>query len=239
MEEQYFSEEHLLLRDMVRNFARNELAPIAREIDESGKFPLESIQKMGELGLMGIPWSEQYGGFGMDTLALVIAIEELGKVCTSTAATMMAHTSLGSAPIYLFGTEEQKQKYIPKLASGERLGAFGLTEPNAGSDAGATETTAIKMVLAEEHAGRVALSSTKSMTGHLAAGAGGIEAVAAVLTMQHGCIPPTINYVTPDSECDLDVVPNEARVADIRVVMSNSFGLGGQNASAVFRRHEE
>ena len=144
MEEQYFSEEHFLLRDMVRNFARNELAPSAREIDESGKFPSESIQKMGELGLMGIPWSEQYGGFGMDTLALVIAIEELGKVCTSTAATMMAHTSLGSAPIYLFGTEEQKQKYIPKLASGEMLGAFGLTEPNAGSDAGATETTAIK-----------------------------------------------------------------------------------------------
>lgn len=144
MEEQYFSEEHLLLRDMVRDFARNELAPIAREIDESGKFPSKSIQKMGELGLMGIPWPEQYGGFGMDTLALVIAIEELGKVCTSTAATMMAHTSLGSAPIYLFGSEEQKQKYIPKLASGEMLGAFGLTEPNAGSDAGATETTAVK-----------------------------------------------------------------------------------------------
>ncbi len=102
-----------------------------------------------------------------------------------------------------------------------------------------TETVTIKIVLGEEHARRVPLSSTKSMTGHLAAGAGGIEAVAAVLSMQHGCIPPTINYVTPDPECDLDVVPNEARTADLRVVMSNSFGLGGQNASAVFRRYEE
>ncbi len=102
-----------------------------------------------------------------------------------------------------------------------------------------TETVTIKMVLGEAQARRVPLSSTKSMTGHLAAGAGGIEAVAAVLAMQHGCIPPTINYVTPDPECDLDVVPNEARTADLRVVMSNSFGLGGQNASAVFRRYEE
>ncbi len=144
MEEQYFTEEHNLLRDMVRDFARNELAPIAQEIDESGEFPSESIKKMGELGLMGIPWSEEYGGFGMDTMALVIAIEELGKICSSTAATMMAHTSLGTAPIYVFGTEEQKKKYIPKLSSGEMLGAFGLTEPNAGSDAGATETTAVK-----------------------------------------------------------------------------------------------
>ncbi|MCC6236656.1 MAG: beta-ketoacyl-ACP synthase II [Dehalococcoidia bacterium] len=101
-----------------------------------------------------------------------------------------------------------------------------------------TETKAIKLALGEAHARRIALSSTKSMTGHLAAGAGGIEAVAAVLTMHHGLIPPTINYVTPDPECDLDVVPNQARRADLRVVMSNSFGLGGQNASAVFRRYE-
>ncbi len=101
-----------------------------------------------------------------------------------------------------------------------------------------TETQAIKLALGEAHARRIALSSTKSMTGHLAAGAGGIEAVAAVLTMHHGLIPPTINYVTPDPECDLDIVPNAARRADLRVVMSNSFGLGGQNASAVFRRYE-
>ena len=101
-----------------------------------------------------------------------------------------------------------------------------------------TETAAIKLALGAEHAHQIAISSTKSMTGHLAAGAGGIEAVAAVLTMQHGCIPPTINYVTPDPECDLDIVPNEAREADLSVVMSNSFGLGGQNSCAVFKRIE-
>lgn len=101
-----------------------------------------------------------------------------------------------------------------------------------------TETQAIKLALGNAHARRIAMSSTKSMTGHLAAGAGGIEAVAAVLTMHHGVIPPTINYVTPDPDCDLDVVPNTPRRADLRVVMSNSFGLGGQNASAVFRRYE-
>ena len=101
-----------------------------------------------------------------------------------------------------------------------------------------SETAAIKLALGEQQAQRIALSSTKSMTGHLAAGAGGIEAVATVLSMQHGCLPPTINYVTADPECDLDVVPNEAREADPRVAISNSFGLGGQNACAVFRRHE-
>jgi 3-oxoacyl-[acyl-carrier-protein] synthase II len=101
-----------------------------------------------------------------------------------------------------------------------------------------TETAAIKLALGAEHARQIAISSTKSMTGHLAAGAGGIEAVAAVLTMQHGCIPPTINYVTPDPECDLDIVANEARKADLSVVMSNSFGLGGQNSCAVFKRVE-
>ena len=138
----YFKEEHFLLRDMVREFAINEIRPNAKEVDK-GIFPEKNIQKMSELGLMGIPWEERYGGNGMDTLALVIAIEELGKECTSTAATMMAHTSLGTSPIASFGTEEQKEKYLPQLASGNMLGAFGLTEPNAGSDAGNTQTRAV------------------------------------------------------------------------------------------------
>ena len=144
MERIYFTEEHVMLRDMVREFAQNEVKPIAREIDASGRFPTETVEKMAELGLMGIPWEEKYGGTGMDTMALVIAIEELGKVCPSTAATMMAHTSLGSGPIAAFGTEAQKQKYLTKLASGEMIGAFGLTEPNAGSDAGNTQTRAVR-----------------------------------------------------------------------------------------------
>jgi len=143
MEDLYFTEEHKMLRDMVRDFARNEVKPLAQELDEKGGFPHESVKKMAELGLMGIPWDEKYGGTGMDTLALVIAIEEIGKVCPSTGATMMAHTSLGTAPIALFGTEEQKEKYLPGLASGKKIGAFGLTEPNAGSDAGNTQTRAV------------------------------------------------------------------------------------------------
>ena len=143
MEQLYFTEEHKMLRDMVRDFARNEVKPLAQELDEKGGFPHESVKKMAELGLMGIPWDEKYGGTGMDTMALVIAIEEIGKVCPSTSATMMAHTSLGTAPIAVFGTEEQKERYLPGLASGKQIGAFGLTEPNAGSDAGNTQTRAI------------------------------------------------------------------------------------------------
>ena len=143
MDQLYFTEEHKMLRDMVRDFARNEVKPLARELDEKGGFPYESVKKMAELGLMGIPWDEKYGGTGMDTMALVIAIEEIGKVCPSTAATMMAHTSLGTAPIVIFGTEEQKERYLPGLASGKKIGAFGLTEPNAGSDAGNTQTRAV------------------------------------------------------------------------------------------------
>ncbi|MAM98279.1 MAG: acyl-CoA dehydrogenase [Candidatus Marinimicrobia bacterium] len=139
----YFNEEHILLRDMVREFAINEIRPHAQNVD-TGQFPTESIKKMSELGLMGIPWDEKYGGNGMDTIALVIAIEELGKECASTAATMMAHTSLGTTPIAVFGTDEQKAKYLPDLCSGKMLGAFGLTEPNAGSDAGNTQTRAVK-----------------------------------------------------------------------------------------------
>ena len=143
MEQLYFTEEHKMLRDMVRDFARNEVKPLAQELDEKGGFPYESVKKMAKLGLMGIPWAEKYGGTGMDTLALVIVIEELGKVCPSTGATVMAHTSLGTAPIAMFGTEEQKEKYLPGLASGQKIGAFGLTEPNAGSDAGNTQTKAV------------------------------------------------------------------------------------------------
>ncbi len=143
MDQLYFTEEHKMLRDMVRDFARNEVKPLAQELDEKGGFPYESVKKMAELGLMGIPWDEKYGGTGMDTMALVIAIEEIGKVCPSTSATMMAHTSLGTAPIAIFGTEEQKERYLPGLASGKKIGAFGLTEPNAGSDAGNTQTRAV------------------------------------------------------------------------------------------------
>ena len=115
----YFNEEHLMLQKMVREFANNEIKPLAQKIDNEGLFPTKSVEKMAELGLMGIPLDEKYGGGNMDTLSLVIAIEEIAKVCVSTAATMMAHTSLGTAPIVAFGTDVQKTKYFPDLVSGK------------------------------------------------------------------------------------------------------------------------
>ena len=139
----YLKEEHLLLQKMVRDFSNQELKPIAQDIDKYSQFPKESIDKISKLGLMGIPWPEKYGGGGMDNLSLVIAIEEMAKVCVSTAVTVMAHTSLGSGPFALFGTKGQKENYLTKLSKGEIIGAFGLTEPNAGSDAGNTQTIAI------------------------------------------------------------------------------------------------
>ncbi len=108
----YFNEEHILLKNMVREFAQNELAPLAQEIDKLEKFPEESIKKIAELGLMGVPWDQKYGGGGMDTLSLVIVIQELAKACVSTAATVMAHTSLGTGPFQYFGTEKQKENYL-------------------------------------------------------------------------------------------------------------------------------
>jgi len=139
----YFNDEHLMLRDMVREFVKNEVEPIAAEIDKTMQFPEETFQKMGELGLMGIPYPEEFGGADMDTVAYALVVEEIGKVCQSTAITLAAHTSLGTFPIYRFGTEEQKKKYLPKLTSGEMLGAFGLTESQAGSDSAGTQTTAV------------------------------------------------------------------------------------------------
>ncbi len=140
----YLTEEHLLLQKMVREFSNNELKPIAQDIDKYSKFPKESIHKISELGLMGIPWSQKYNGGGMDNLSLVIAIQEMAKCCVSTAVTVMAHTSLGSGPFALFGNEKQKEHYLKKLSTGEMIGAFGLTEPNAGSDAGNTQTVATR-----------------------------------------------------------------------------------------------
>ncbi|ABB13833.1 acyl-CoA dehydrogenase [Carboxydothermus hydrogenoformans] len=138
------SEEHELLRQTVREFAEKEVAPSAAARDEEERFDREIFKKMAELGLTGIPWPEEYGGAGMDYLAYVIAVEELSRVCASTGVTLSAHVSLGSFPIYKYGTEEQKQKYLKPLALGEKMGAFGLTEPSAGTDAGSLKTTAVK-----------------------------------------------------------------------------------------------
>jgi alkylation response protein AidB-like acyl-CoA dehydrogenase len=134
--------EQELIRDTVRTFARERVAPVAEELDREARFPVELVGEMAELGLMGIPIPEGYGGAGGDTLAYAIAIEELTRVDSSVAITVAAHTSLGTMPIFLFGSDEQKERWLPDLASGRRLAAFGLTEPDAGSDAGATRTRA-------------------------------------------------------------------------------------------------
>ena len=136
------TDEHRLLQETVREFALQEVAPVAGELDRTGAFPYEAVAKLGELGLMGIPFPEEYGGSGADTLSLVLAIEELARVDCALAITVAAHTSLGTAPINLWGTDEQKAEWLPQLCSGRRLAAFGLTEPEAGSDAGNTRTTA-------------------------------------------------------------------------------------------------
>jgi len=134
--------EQELIRDTVRTFARERVAPVAEELDRESRFPVELVREMAELGLMGIPIPEEQGGAGADTLSYAIAIEELTRIDSSVAITVAAHTSLGTMPIYLFGSDEQKERWLPDLASGRRLAAFGLTEPDAGSDAGATRTTA-------------------------------------------------------------------------------------------------
>ena len=136
------SQEHRLFRDGVREFAEGEIAPIAEELDRTGRFPTEEVRAAGRLGLLGIPIPEAYGGAGADTVSYALAIEELTRVDSSFAITVAAHTSLGTMPIYLYGSEEQRQEWLPRLAGGEALAAFGLTEPGAGSDAGATRTTA-------------------------------------------------------------------------------------------------
>ena len=138
------TDEQQMIRKMARDFAEKEIVPVAKETDAEGKFPWEIIRKMAALGFLGLPFPEEYGGAGADNVSLAIVMEEIARVCGSTAITLDAHTSLCSEPIYLFGTEAQKRKYLPKLCNGEWIGAFGLTEPGAGSDAGATKTRAVR-----------------------------------------------------------------------------------------------
>jgi short-chain 2-methylacyl-CoA dehydrogenase len=137
-----FAPEHELVRRTVREFAVERVAPLAEELDRESRFPYELVRELAELGLMGMPIAEEYGGAGADTVSYAIAVEELTRVDSSVAITVAAHTSLGTMPIVLFGSEEQKREWLPRLASGRKLAAFGLTEPDAGSDAGATRTRA-------------------------------------------------------------------------------------------------
>jgi short/branched chain acyl-CoA dehydrogenase len=135
-------QEHELVRSTVREFAQERVAPVAEELDREGRFPYELVAELGELGLMGMTIPEEFGGAGADTVSYAIAVEELTRVDSSVAITLAAHHSLGTLPIYYYGTDEQKREWLPDLAAGKKLAAFGLTEPEAGSDAGATRTRA-------------------------------------------------------------------------------------------------
>ncbi len=160
----YWTEEHHQIREMVRDFAEDEIRPIAREHDLESKFPWETVKRMGELGLMGATWPDELGGAGLDYISYLIIIEELAKVDASHAITVSAHTTLGTSPIVNFGTEAQKQKYVPLLATGQVLGGFGLTEAQAGSDAGGTAT------FAEEKSDHFVLNGSKVFITHAGVG---------------------------------------------------------------------
>jgi alkylation response protein AidB-like acyl-CoA dehydrogenase len=193
----YFTEQHLAVRDMVRQFARDEVAPIAAKYDASQDFPWESIKKMGELGLLGVPWPEALGGAGLDTISYIITIHELAKVDASHGLTISAHTTLGTSPIVRFGTEAQKERYVPPLASGKVMGGFGLTEPAAGSDAGGTKSTAF------HKNGHYVLNGSKIFITH--GGVGEIFVVTAVTDPQQGTRGIS-SFILTKETCDLEKV---------------------------------
>jgi alkylation response protein AidB-like acyl-CoA dehydrogenase len=188
----YFSDQHIAVRDMVREFARDEVAPVAAKFDASQEFPWANIAKMGELGLLGVPWPEELGGAGLDTLSYMIAIHEMAKVDASHGITISAHTTLGTSPIFNFGTTEQKERFIPSLASGRVLGGFGLTETTAGSDAAGTKTTA------EKRDGRYVLNGSKVFITH--GGVGQVFVVTAVTNPGAGTKGITSFILTKDAD---------------------------------------
>jgi short-chain 2-methylacyl-CoA dehydrogenase len=198
------SPDHELIRRTVRDFADGEVAPFAEELDRTKSFPYEIVAQLGKLGLMGIPFPADYGGGGGDTLAYVLAIEELARVDSSVAITVCAHTSLGTQPIWLFGTEEQKREWLPKLCSGEKLGAFGLTEPEAGSDAGSTRTRA------RLDGGEWVIDGTKQFITNAGTDISGIVCITAVTSGAPGAGDRTAGAGAPEAARELSniIVPN-------------------------------
>lgn len=213
----YFSEEHLAVREMVRRFANEEVAPIAAAHDADASFPWETVKRMGELGLLGVPWSQDLGGAGFDYLSFMITIEELAKVCASHAITVSAHTTLGTSPIVNFGTPEQKQRYVPLLASGKVLGGFGLTEESAGSDAGGTKTTAVKK---GDH---YVLNGSKRFITH--AGVGEIFVVTAVTDPSRGS-KGISSFILTKNSVDLDACRSHGVGHDESLPQMKGFSAG-------------
>src|ERR671915_2410080 len=191
----YLTDQHHAVRDMVREFARQHVAPVAGVLDEKSEFPWENVKRMGELGLLGVPWPESVGGAGFDYIAYILTIHEMAKVDASHAITISAHTTLGTSPIVHFGSDAQKERYVPLLASGRVLGGFGLTEPSAGSDAGATRTTAVRR---NSH---YLLNGSKIFITH--AGVGEIFVATAVTDPAKGT-KGISSFILTKETCDLD-----------------------------------
>jgi len=196
--DRYLTAEHIRLQERVRRFAQECIVPVARELDERGSFPWENVARMAEMGLLGVPVPRELGGMGLDDLSYVLVVEELAKFDASHAITVSAHTTLGTTPILTFGTEEQKRRFVPPLASGEVLGGFGLTEPGAGSDASGTRTRAVR------ESGGYRLNGSKIFITH--AGVGEIFTVTAVTDPSQG--PRGISSFVV---CKPTVDPEEAR----------------------------
>jgi len=191
----YFNEQHYAVRDMVREFAREHVAPVAARLDEKAEFPWENVKRMGELGLFGVPWPEALGGAGFDYISYILTIHEMAKVDASHAITISAHTTLGTSPIVHFGSEAQKKRYVPLLASGRVIGGFGLTEPSAGSDAAGTRTTAVR------RNGHYVLNGSKIFITH--AGVGEIFVATAVTDPSEGT-KGISSFILTKETCDLD-----------------------------------
>ena len=226
----YFSDQHLAVREMVRGFAAERVAPVAARYDASGDFPWETMRGMADLGLLGVPWPEDFSGAGLDTLSYIIVIHELAKVDASHALTISAHTTLGTSPIFNFGTEEQKRRYVPPLASGRVLGGFGLTEESAGSDAGGTRSTAVRK------GDRYVLNGAKRFITN--AGVGEIFVVTALTdpAQPHGmghddALSPMPGFRTGRKEDKMGWRASDTReliFEDVEVPLENRLGAEGQ-----------
>ncbi len=222
--------EHQRIRAEVRRFAEQEIAPRARHVDETGEFPAETLRKMAELGLMGLPFPEEYGGAGADSISTAIAIEEIARACGSTALIYSAHLGLGCAPIAMFGTEEQKRRFLRPAAEGRHLGAFALTEPHAGSDAGATRTTARLENGEWVINGAKMWITSASVAGHLIVTAvtdpGERHSISAIIVPAG---TPGLSFGKPEAKMGLrGSITNAVTFEDVRVPEENLLGRRGR-----------
>ncbi|WP_326690182.1 acyl-CoA dehydrogenase family protein [Streptomyces sp. NBC_01795] len=241
------SPEHEELRKTVEEFAHDVVAPAIGEFYERHAFPYEIVRQMGTMGLFGLPFPEEYGGMGGDYLALCLALEELARVDSSVAITLEAGVSLGAMPLYLFGTEEQKREWLPRLCAGEMLGAFGLTEPECGSDAGGTRTTAVR----DTSTGEWVINGTKSFITNSGTDMTGLVTVTAVTARKEDGSPRISTIIVPSGTPGFTVAPAYSKVgwnasdthelsfSDVRVPEANLLGEEGRGYAQFLRILDE